>query len=729
MRKITLLLTIVFTAMLANVSKVSAQTVLGTPTGVNSSLITAVGFTANWTPADANAISFDVKVYDVTSTLIKTVNVTGAATATAAITGLTSSTAYTFTLTAKGNGTTFTNSTESSPVSVSTIAFTTLTTPTVGTATRITLTGFTASWTAVNNATSYDVNVYDASNVLVTGSPKNIIGTTSATLALTGMLIPNTTYTFTVIAKGDNIIYSNSLESTKSTSFTTAIAGSFLLQYADVDVATLNADIKGGAADIYELTTSGGAYTFNTGSTSNNNTMVRSTNIRALSGLARKPIIKVISTTTGSTPNLFYTNTPNMTIRFDGLELSGLNTATSASQLMLFLGGPLATNCSVYLNNCVLHEFLNASGNGIIRLDGLQAAPTGLINIQGCTFYNFNGRALYLNPTTTVNTSVNINLRNNTFYNNSVISTRANIIYNVAAVSTWSGTITIDHCTFNNIVTTSTTEGIIRNLTPATGGSISITNSIFTAVGQTLYSYVSANNCYLAGFGTLPTGATGTPVINTFNAVPAPSYTDITNANIANYNFRLTNTGSFICPDGFVAGNTYNMLAVPNVSAGGNHVSSTGFTANWAAVVNASSYDVRVYNATSAQVGSTVNVPAGTLSLAITGLTANTTYTYTVIAIGDHVTYLDSSVSATSAPVATLVTGINSLENATNIFVSNKVIYCSETGLIQVYNVQGVKVLQADNTNKLITTLESGMYIVYFTGNDGQIKSSKVIIN
>lgn len=212
MRKITLLLTIVFTAMLANVSKVSAQTVLGTPTGVNSSLITAVGFTANWTPADANAISFDVKVYDVTSTLIKTVNVTGAATATAAITGLTSSTAYTFTLTAKGNGTTFTNSTESSPVSVSTIAFTTLTTPTVGTATRITLTGFTASWTAVNNATSYDVNVYDASNVLVTGSPKNIIGTTSATLALTGMLIPNTTYTFTVIAKGDNIIYSNSLE-------------------------------------------------------------------------------------------------------------------------------------------------------------------------------------------------------------------------------------------------------------------------------------------------------------------------------------------------------------------------------------------------------------------------------------------------------------------------------------------------------------------------------------
>ena len=97
-----------------------AQTQLATPTVGVATSITNVGFTANWTPADANALSFDVKVYDATVTLIKTVNVTGAATALAAISGLTASTAYTFTVTAKGDGTTYTNSLESSPASVST---------------------------------------------------------------------------------------------------------------------------------------------------------------------------------------------------------------------------------------------------------------------------------------------------------------------------------------------------------------------------------------------------------------------------------------------------------------------------------------------------------------------------------------------------------------------------------------------------------------------------------
>ena len=720
MKKITLLFVILLIAMMASVSKVSAQTQLTTPTVGIATLITAVGFTANWTPGDANALSFDIKVYDATPTLIKTVNVTGAATATAAITGLLVSTAYTFTVTAKGDGTIFTNSLESSPASVSTVAFITLATPTVGTASRVTLTNFVANWTPVDNATSYDINVNDASNALVAGFPKNITGATTQTFVITstgGILLPNTTYTFTVTAKGDAISYSNSSESAKSSSFTTATSGSFLLQYADVDAMTLNADIKAGAADIYELTTSGGNYTFNTGSTSNNNTMIRSTTIRALAGLATKPIVKVISTTTGSTPNLFYTNTPSITTRFDGLELSGLNTSSGASQLMLFLAGPLATNCSVYVTNCFLHDFLNGAGNGIMRIDGTTG---GLIDIQGSTFNNFGGRAFYLNGSsiTTV-----VNLKNNTFTTNSLLSSRANIIYSTTGSGLWSGTISINHCTFNNIVTTSTSEGMIRQLTPATGGTITNTNSIFTAVGQTLYTYVKADYCYLTGFVTLPVGATATPVTNTFAATPVPAYIDV-----ATNNFRLTNASSFICADGFIAGNTYNILAVPSVTAGGNNVTSGGFTANWTAVANASSYDMKVYDASLTQVGSTTNVPAENTSLVVTGLNSNANYTYTVTAIGDQVNYFNSPASVASASISTLVTGINSLNSQLNIFASNKEIISSETGDINVYNLQGEHLLEAKNVSRVYTSLSTGLYIVNFTNNVGNKTITKITI-
>jgi hypothetical protein len=169
-------------------------------------------------------------------------------------------------------------------------------------------------------------------------------------------------------------------------------------------------------------------------------------------------------------------------------------------------------------------------------------------------------------------------------------------------------------------------------------------------------------------------------------------------------------------------------LPAPDVSAGGTNVSSAGFTANWAAVANASSYDVRVYDASSAQVGSTVNVPVGTLSLDITGLNPNATYSYTVTAIGDHILYLDSPASAASAPVSTLVTGLKKIESEISVLANNKVITCSESGLIQVYNLQGANLLQAQNVNKLATTLESGLYIVRFTSNNGQVISTKVMI-
>lgn len=602
-------------------------------------------------------------------------------------------------------------------------AQTQLDTPTPGMATRVTLSNFVANWVPVENATSYSINVYDASNTLVSGSPFSASGATTATLSITksgGVLQPNTSYTFTVTAIGDGVNFLNSPESAKSATFTTATSGSFLLQYTAAEAMTLNADIRAGAADIYELTTSGGIYNFNT-ALGDNNTMVRSTTIRAASGLASKPIVSLTSTSVSGTMNIFNTQLPNITVNLEGIEFNGINTGSTGQPQLLYAKTTAATNFKAYIKNCYIHDFLNPSGNGVIRLDGFSSTSfDGLVDIQGSIFKNFSGRAIYLNPPTSTTTSYVVNLKNNIFNTNFLLSSRANIIYSTASSAYWNGSITIDHCTFNNLVATSNTECIIRQLTPAAGGSINIKNSIFTTVaGAALYAYVSTDYCYLAGFTNAPLGTN----TNVFPASPAPDYTDV-----ATNNFRLTNAASFIGSDGYTAGKLYITLDAPDVSAGGTNPTINTFTARWAAVANASSYEVRVYDATLNQVGSTYNVSAGNTSVEVTGLSSKTSYTYTVTAIGDNLTYFNSSVSLHSPAISTLTTGMKNSENGIKIYVNNKQIRCSETGIIQVFNTNGSLVYQTEAVNVANTNLSSGLYMVKFISSNGNFKIQKVII-
>ena len=75
-----------------------------------------------------------------------------------------------------------------------------------------------------------------------------------------------------------------------------------------------------------------------------------------------------------------------------------------------------------------------------------------------------------------------------------------------------------------------------------------------------------------------------------------------------------------------------------------------GFTAAWAAVPNASSYTVRIY-----QGGTLVKpVPNAVSPLEITGLTTNTAYTFTVQAIGNGTTTCNGVESANSSGITTL---------------------------------------------------------------------------
>ncbi|MFZ4771298.1 MAG: hypothetical protein ACOYLO_14035, partial [Ferruginibacter sp.] len=504
-------------------------------------------------------------------------------------TGLTANTTYYYTIYSyNGTGATANYLTEN-PLSgnTTTTALTTLSTPTVGTATKATLTGFTASWTAVANATSYAINVYDGTSTLVVGSPKTVAGATSATLAITGMLLPSNNYTYTVTAIGDNVsTYASSVPSDYSASFTTATStGTYTLQYAVSDVATLNADLKGGAADIYELTESGGTYTFN-GTTTANNTLVRNTTIRAAAGLANKPILKISSTSTSSTSSIINTTTTNLTVRFDGLEFTGVNTGTYSPIAFYSTGA----DTKLYVTNCYFHDFLEAAtGNGTLRLDGVSTAQ--VMDVQGSNFNNCGGRVLYNNA---ASGTTLINIKNCTFSNFVVKNSRCNVVYNNAANA---GTQTYDHCTFYNIATSTTSPIFIKGA----GGLVTIKNCLFggvtgsdgaIALTQPLTFNTTITDCYVGGLATAPSGNSNS-ISGTI--ATAPAYT-----NPAIIDFSLTNKSFFTATtDGYIAGNTsYYNLAIPTIGTGSD-ATSGGFTANWTAVANASSYDVNVYQGAS----------------------------------------------------------------------------------------------------------------------------------
>ncbi|MDD2798597.1 MAG: alpha/beta hydrolase fold domain-containing protein [Bacteroidales bacterium] len=92
-----------------------------------------------------------------------------------------------------------------------------LTTPTVGVATSILETSFTANWTAVANATGYDVKVYSGATLV---STKSITGQAATSAVISG-LTAGTTYTYSVIAKGNGTTYGDSNSSIASASFST----------------------------------------------------------------------------------------------------------------------------------------------------------------------------------------------------------------------------------------------------------------------------------------------------------------------------------------------------------------------------------------------------------------------------------------------------------------------------------------------------------------------------
>lgn len=99
--------------------------------------------------------------------------------------------------------------------------------------------------------------------------------------------------------------------------------------------------------------------------------------------------------------------------------------------------------------------------------------------------------------------------------------------------------------------------------------------------------------------------------------------------------------------------NAVTILDVPTVSDATDRTNQ-GFTAHWSSVDHASSYTVNVYDGSNTKVKTVSSIE--TNSTVVTGLSANTTYTYKVIAVGDGVTYGNSTESTASNAVRTLST-------------------------------------------------------------------------
>lgn len=133
-----------------------------------------------------------------------------------------------------------------------TTAPTTLATPTVGTgASSVTNTAFTADWSSVLNADSYDVRVYKV-------NPTSPITFTQVTTTQSGNLIsgltPNTTYIYRIFANTNNSLYLDSYMSMPSEQFTTSNTFSIVSSTNISSLATINASsditVNGGTLTI-----------------------------------------------------------------------------------------------------------------------------------------------------------------------------------------------------------------------------------------------------------------------------------------------------------------------------------------------------------------------------------------------------------------------------------------------------------------------------------------------
>ncbi|HRZ97308.1 MAG TPA: hypothetical protein P5084_07100 [Paludibacter sp.] len=172
-----------------------------------------------------------------------------------------------------------------------------------------------------------------------------------------------------------------------------------------------------------------------------------------------------------------------------------------------------------------------------------------------------------------------------------------------------------------------------------------------------------------------------------------------------------------------------SLLSKPIVG-GASGISSTGFSANWNKVTNATGYKVFVYDGTTLIDGAPYSVIGENVeTLSIIGLTPETAYTFKVQAIGNgDFSLSDSFLSFAGIATTSTATGIAFSDQKIKLIVTGKTVTAPETGNFEVYNLHGAKVLQAYHVNTIKTNLPNGLFIVNFTNENGKQFIQKIAI-
>ena len=188
---------------------------LATPTSVRTTSVSATSFAVSFTSSQG-AIGYYVKVYSVDGQTLLASIPTNSASASVTV-GLGGATSFKYSVTAIGDGVSFTDSLESALMSVDLIPVRTLVAP-LPSVFGITAGSAYVAFGAMTNVISATLKIYSANGTLI-----GLIPGYSSNTKISTPLLPSTTYSVTLTAQGDGVNYLSSPESV-NVSFTTPAA-------------------------------------------------------------------------------------------------------------------------------------------------------------------------------------------------------------------------------------------------------------------------------------------------------------------------------------------------------------------------------------------------------------------------------------------------------------------------------------------------------------------------
>jgi len=401
----------------------------------------------------------------------------------------------------------------------------------------------------------------------------------------------------------------------------------------------------------------------------------------------------LITNVTALTGNSITNQTVSLTSTVQSFELTFTNTNICGYNIFHFLYGNFPSGTVITLDDVSIQETTSPLTNGNLCLGDFETTmvtgTTKTPNPAGYSSYGASGTGwTYLKPsggTFLEGISATNPISGTKSANLSISGTGAPGATNISHMYVWSFNAALGNkftCTFKAKVNTGTFNAGIKfasydltttNFENITGVALTTTTQTFTFTSNTIGTY-SAYYLLCLEIGTLPIGSV------------------ITLDDVELYQSEVE-TPTAVSP---------------------GTISSTGFTASWNAIPRAESYDVSVYQGPTL-IGTTNASGQATTSLAIAGLSGNTTYTYTVLAKGNGTSTFDS---AASAPItfSTTTTSLSKIENGVKCYsISDgiKVDGLNTNDNVLIYSVSGTLIDKQKALNSTLSfNLSKGIYLV-----------------